>query len=93
MNTVIFKLHSETIIPQDWIETMPMSGAADYAVSEIKSTYKVVVSKENVKKYLKAFGAWDTKELLDHDKNIDRLIWLATLDCKENNNNVFYMGE
>lgn len=93
MNKITFKLDSETIIPQDWIDIMPTSGKADYAVAEIKEAYNVVVNKDGLKKYLKRFGAWNTEELSDHSNNIDRLIWIATLECKENDTNVFYMGE
>jgi hypothetical protein len=89
METIIFKMYSETIIPQEWMDYVPESGPADYAVECLRERYKVVVNKVKLKEYLKQFG-FDALE--DHEDNIDRLIWMATLDCKENETNVFYMG-
>jgi hypothetical protein len=32
---------------------------------------------------LKEFGAWDAKELANHDANIDRILWIACGDINE----------
>ena len=32
---------------------------------------------------LREYGAWDTKQLADHDQNLQRLLWLAAGDIVE----------
>jgi hypothetical protein len=32
---------------------------------------------------LKEYGAWDEQELSDHDQNLQRILWLACGDIKE----------
>ena len=38
---------------------------------------------EHVEAYLQEFGAWDEIELMDHDANLDRLLWIACGDINE----------
>jgi hypothetical protein len=91
--TIEFKLHQETELPQDFIDSVPRSGRADEAVKYIQYDYNVECDKEDLIKFLKSYGAWESSELQDHNDNIDRLIWLACLDCQENETTYFYMGE
>ncbi len=90
MKKVTFKLHTETKIPKYWIDNIPSSGAADSAVEHIKELYDIEVSDDDLKQCLESYTDWDTS---NRDDNIDRLIWIATLDCKENNEKYWYMGE
>ena len=91
--TIEFTLNRETKIPKMWRDSIPSSGSADDAVEYIRTLYNVEVNGIELIKYLKSTGGWNSDELLDHDANIDRLIWLSTLDCKENKSNHWYMGE
>ena len=34
---------------------------------------------------LREYGDWDDQELLDHDQNLDRLLWCACCDIAEGN--------
>lgn len=34
---------------------------------------------------LREYGAWDSDELADHAQNIQRLLWLAAGDIRDNN--------
>jgi len=88
-----FKINEDTEIPQDCIDSIPTSGAADEAIRELRRQYDVEVDARELKSHLKIYGAWDESELGDHDSNIDRLLWIACLDCAENNTNTWYMGE
>ena len=87
-----FKLHAETELPQDLIDDAPSQGPFDDYAEWIVSKYDVEVSLEDSIQYLKSFGAWDIKELQDLETNIQRILWISILDCKENNTNYFNMG-
>ena len=39
----------------------------------------------NVRKTLAEYGCWDTTELADHDRNLQRVLWLAASDIAEGN--------
>lgn len=39
---------------------------------------------EDLKQELDGYGAWDEEELSDHEKNVERMLWLA---CGDVNNN------
>ena len=32
---------------------------------------------------LREYGAWDTQELSDHEQNLQRVLWLACIDIRE----------
>jgi hypothetical protein len=34
---------------------------------------------------LREYGAWDGLELADHDQNLQRILWLAAGDIRDNN--------
>jgi len=38
---------------------------------------------ETVRACLKEYGAWDADELADHEANLDRIVWLAGCDIRE----------
>ena len=91
--TVIFKLHAETKIPKEWRDSVPSSGPADDAVEYLCKKYNVECLEQDAIKYLKLTGGWSLDELQYHDRNIERLVWISTLDCKEQNTCYWYMGE
>ena len=43
------------------------------------------VNPELLRGELKEYGAWDEEQLSDHDENLQRLLWLAAGDIKEEN--------
>lgn len=90
---VKFKANEETELPGEAIESVPSQGAADDAVEYLRSALDVEVDAEELKEFLSCYGAWNDEELSDHDNNIERLLWLACLDCQENNTTTFYFGE
>lgn len=38
---------------------------------------------DNVRRFLREIGAWDSRELLDHQANLRRLVWIAANDLSE----------
>jgi hypothetical protein len=51
-------------------------------VPEIK-TQLDAIDKDVLAAELKEFGAWDAEELADHAQNIQRILWIACGDIKE----------
>lgn len=88
-----FKLHGETEFEQSLIDDAPQSGPFDEYADWILQTYDVRVSLTDSIKLLKPYGAWDDSELQDLETNKARLLWVAILDCKEQNTNFYYGGE
>lgn len=43
------------------------------------------IDPETLKRELKEYGAWDDKELSDHDENLNRILWIACGDIVEQN--------
>ena len=41
------------------------------------------INPETLKGELREYGAWDSKELADHDQNLQRLLWLAAGDISD----------
>ena len=73
---------------QDEYESVPNSGPADDAVAELAAKQNIVeefakYSDENISECLEEYGAWTTEELKDRRANIERLIWIACLDLRE----------
>lgn len=91
--TIEYKLNTEVELPQSLIDSVPLSGPADSSIEEILQFYNIECDSEELKKFLKNYGAWDSEDLKDHDANIMRLVWLSALDCKEQKTTYFYMGE
>ena len=65
----------------DW----PLSGggSADSLVEYVLSQYDITCDHAQAVAYLKPYGAWDDDELLDHDANMARLVWLIGCDLGE----------
>lgn len=94
LNLVIhYKLNEEIKLPIKFINAVPKSGPADSAIKQLRKDYNVLCDKQDAVNFLSAYGVWDVDNLLDHEENINRIIWLSTLDCAEKNTNYFYMGE
>ena len=87
-----FSLHKGTEIPQDVIDALPKFGAADCIIGELRETVDVDVSLEDSREFLRSTGGWEDSELNNLDENKNRLLWIACLDCRENETTYFYMG-
>lgn len=59
------------------------SGDASAAVAYVRSRYRVVASPD-IRAHLQRHGAWSPEDLLDHDQNIDRMIWLLGGEVRDN---------
>lgn len=73
---------------QDEYESVPISGPADDAVAELAAKQNIVeefakYSDENISECLEECGAWTRDELKDRQANLERLIWIACLDLRE----------
>jgi glutaredoxin-related protein len=71
------------------VDSMPLSGQCDDAVKIIaKKPYIVrqfnAIDNSKLIKELTEYGAWDEIELQDKRANIERVIWIACSDIKEN---------
>jgi hypothetical protein len=58
-------------------------GDAQEAVDYVREAFTISGNPEACAAYLKGYGAWDAEELADHDRNLDRLVWLAGCDLRE----------
>lgn len=59
------------------------SGDASGAVAYVRSNYEVTGNEAHCRDYLRGYGAWEEDELADHDKNLDRLVWLTGCALRE----------
>jgi hypothetical protein len=41
------------------------------------------IKADDLRRELKEYGAWDAEELVDHQQNLQRVLWLAGCDIKE----------
>lgn len=51
--------------------------------AEFASKFIDVDDEDYLKLFLSSHGAWDDDELLDHEVNLERLVWLMAGDIKE----------
>jgi len=64
------------------------SGSCDSDIEWLKSCPYIIEQTDKLDKLLLAdilreYGAWDDADLLDHDANIDRILWIACCDITE----------
>ena len=92
MKKIIFKINQETKFTKSIINDAPSQGPFDDYAEYLLTKFDVVVSLEDSIKYLQTLGAWEDAELQVLEENKMRLLWIAILDCKENNTQYWYMG-
>ena len=94
MNITI-KSNDFTEFPQDWIDSIPKQGAADTAISQIMMYNTVKCNRKAAINYLAGIGFDDFEELEQEDDETltSRVLWIALLDCRENETTEWYMGE
>lgn len=90
--SIEFKLYSEIKLPQDFIDSIPSSGQSDSYIDDLLLNYSIKCSEKDAIEYLKNTGGWSLDDLNNHAENIKRLVWIACLNCQEQDTNYFYMG-
>lgn len=89
---ITFKLNDYTEIPQDMIDSLPCSGACDEAIESLMRHNKIYCDRQDAIRYLESLGF----EIDEHDSDHDltsRVLWIACLDCRENESTGFYMEQ
>lgn len=64
-------------------------GDAEEAVKYVRRTFEITGNPHDCRAYLRGYGAWDDEQLADHDSNLDRLVWLAGCDLREQGETYF----
>lgn len=84
-----------TEFPQDWIESLPKYGACDTAISQIMLHNTVRCNRVEAISFLTNIGYDEPEELAqESDETLtSRVLWIALLDCRENDTTEWYMGE
>jgi len=64
------------------------SGACDADIAELMELDSIKaqlfgIAPQVLSEELKEFGAWDKKELSDHNSNLARILWIACGDIQE----------
>ena len=64
------------------------SGACDADIAELMELDSIKaqlfgIAPQVLSEELKEFGAWDEKELSDHNSNLARILWIACGDIQE----------
>lgn len=65
------------------------SGPCDNDISYLRTLPAIKkqldkIDAEVLRNELKEFGAWDENELMNHDENLTRILWIACGDIVEN---------
>ena len=89
---ITFKQHDFVTLPQEWIDSMPRHGACDEAIAELMSSHTVNCERDDSLRYLMSIG-FDGIEQDDSDSLTSKVLWMALMDCRDNNSTEWYMGE
>jgi hypothetical protein len=70
-------------------ESMSHSGPCDFDVSAGRecpslAAQLAAIDPAVLRAELKEYGCWDAEEISDHNANLDRILWIAAGDIKEN---------
>ena len=71
-------------------ESASHSGSCDDDVLALSNVPAIKKQLENIdievlKNELSEFGAWDDKDLMDYEQNIQRILWIAAGDISDGN--------
>lgn len=58
-------------------------GDASESVAFVRSQFAISGDKSACRAFLRGYGAWNDDELSEHEKNLNRLVWLAGCDLSE----------
>jgi hypothetical protein len=75
-------------LSEDDIQSVPNSGPADESIRALRAKPEIIEELREIDpielvKELLEYGAWDDKELSNHNDNLDRILWCAISDIKE----------
>ena len=75
-------------IKGEYVNLVPRVGVADYAIEYMKDIPEVrvildAIQPEVLRSILSDYGAWDDKELQDHESNLERMLWIACGDIQD----------
>ena len=83
-----------TELPQHWIDSLPSWGACDNAMAEIMEWNTVECDRSAAIQYLVDIGFAEREDLEQEDDYTltQRVLWVALLDCRDNESTNWYMG-
>lgn len=58
-------------------------GPADEAVAYVISQFTITGEPDDCRNMLRGYGAWEDDDLLDHDTNLQRLVWLTGCSLRQ----------
>ena len=89
-----FKADSFVTLPQEWIDSLPRWGSCDTAISEIMMFNTITCDRDEAIDYLTHVGFDEPDTLNDEssDTLVSRVLWIALLDCRENQSTNWYFG-
>src|SRR5688500_1004476 len=75
-------------LTQDDVDTGYHQGACDDDVAGLRTDPRIesqlqALNPQHVREYLREFGAWDDDELSNWESSLDRVLWLACGDCRD----------
>ena len=78
----------ELRLTRDQWESCSGQGRQDDNVAELRRVPSVrkqldALDPARVAAELREYGAWDAEQLANHDDNLDRLLWIACCDLRE----------
>lgn len=73
----------EFALPQEAIDDIARPGPNDSAVELWVTKLSIDLTPTLLREELKEYGAWDAAELSNHAENIQRIIWIAAHNAKE----------
>lgn len=70
-------------LPTEIWDLCPHTGAADESIAYMLTLPEVIteiseIDPDKLRTELKEYGAWDDNELLDHNANLARILWIAS---------------
>lgn len=71
-------------LPEDCIADCSAQGAVDEAVAYWVKRLQIEAPAWLLREHLRGYGAWDQRDLCDHQANLERLLWIWACDCREN---------
>jgi hypothetical protein len=79
----------ELQLTQDDVAMGYHSGSCDASIADLRRAPRIAAQLDAIdpallRSELKEWGAWDDKQLADHDENQSRILWLACGDLYDN---------
>ena len=71
-------------LPFDAVAECARPGPADAAAARWVDELEVWADPHELRRYLRPYGAWSTRELADYVDNLHRAFWCLCCDAREN---------